>query len=187
MTFNVWTFLFEVVNFLVLVYVLHRLLYRPLREAIDRRREANAKAQAEAEKARQEADRAPAATERSSWRTWSSSARSRSARPASRPRPSGKRRGRGRAGACSGAARKSTQQLERERAEALQALRAELVQSAVELAERFLREASDSTLQQQLAGRLVEELQQHPGRRAPATARGAGRPTTRRRRDGRGA
>ncbi len=58
MIFNVWTFLFEVVNFLVLVYVLHRLLYRPLREAIDQRREANAKAQADAEKARQEADRA---------------------------------------------------------------------------------------------------------------------------------
>src|SRR5271169_2891842 len=55
MIFNVWTFLFEVVNFLVLVYVLHRLLYRPLHEAIDRRREANAKAQADAEKARHEA------------------------------------------------------------------------------------------------------------------------------------
>ena len=64
MIFNVWTFLFEVVNFLVLVYVLHRLLYRPLREAIDRRREANAKAQADARKARQEADRATRATHR---------------------------------------------------------------------------------------------------------------------------
>ncbi len=55
MIFNVWTFLFEVVNFLVLVYVLQRLFYRPLHEAIDRRREANAKAQADAQKAGQEA------------------------------------------------------------------------------------------------------------------------------------
>ena len=30
MTFNLWTFLFEVFNFVVLAYVLHRLLYRPL-------------------------------------------------------------------------------------------------------------------------------------------------------------
>ena len=52
---NVWTFLFEVVNFLVLVYVLRRLLYRPIHEAIDRRREANEKAKADADKASKEA------------------------------------------------------------------------------------------------------------------------------------
>ncbi len=55
-----------------------------------------------------------------------------------------------------------TQQLERERAEALQSLRTELVQSAVALAERFLQEASTATLQEQLAGRLVETLQEIP-------------------------
>ena len=55
MIFNVWTFLFQVVNFLVLVAIMRWLLYRPLREAIDRRREANARAQADAEAARQEA------------------------------------------------------------------------------------------------------------------------------------
>ena len=35
MTFNGWTFLFQVLNFVVLAYALHRLLYRPLREAIE--------------------------------------------------------------------------------------------------------------------------------------------------------
>ncbi len=55
MTFNIWTFLFEIVNFVVLAYILHRVLYRPLRAAIERRRAAIAQAQADAEKARDEA------------------------------------------------------------------------------------------------------------------------------------
>ncbi len=59
MVFNVWTFLFQVVNFLVLVAILRWLLYSPLREAIDRRREANAKAQADAEAAAPRGRRAP--------------------------------------------------------------------------------------------------------------------------------
>src|SRR5271169_2235610 len=53
--FNWWTFLFEALNFVVLAYVLHRLLYRPLREAIEKRREANLRAQEAAAKARQDA------------------------------------------------------------------------------------------------------------------------------------
>src|SRR6185369_16713189 len=57
-TFNVWTFLFEVLNFLVLAFVLHRLLYRPLREAVDKRKAENDKARVEAEAARKEADAA---------------------------------------------------------------------------------------------------------------------------------
>ncbi|MFI5457470.1 MAG: F0F1 ATP synthase subunit delta [Isosphaerales bacterium] len=54
------------------------------------------------------------------------------------------------------------QQLKRDRDQVLEALRTELIQSAVTLAERFLHEASDSTLQRQLAGRLVATLQQIP-------------------------
>lgn len=56
MTFNVWTFLFEILNFLVLAFILHRLLYRPLRAAIDERRAANEKAKTDAEVARKEAE-----------------------------------------------------------------------------------------------------------------------------------
>ncbi len=58
MTFNVWTFLFEVLNFLVLAFVLYRLLYRPLREAIEKRKADNERARTEAEAARQEANAA---------------------------------------------------------------------------------------------------------------------------------
>src|SRR4051812_21431663 len=55
MNFNGWTFLFEVLNFVVLAAMLHWLLYRPLRDAIDRRRAADARVREEAEKARAEA------------------------------------------------------------------------------------------------------------------------------------
>lgn len=58
MTFNVWTFLFEVLNFLVLAFVLHRILYRPLRAAIDKRKAENERARTEAATARKEADAA---------------------------------------------------------------------------------------------------------------------------------
>lgn len=56
MTFNPWTFFLEVVNFVALAYVLRRLLYRPLSEAIERRRADVRRRQAEAEKARDEAE-----------------------------------------------------------------------------------------------------------------------------------
>src|SRR5450759_3028539 len=56
MTFNLWTFLFEVLNFLVLAFVLHRLLYRPLHQAIDARRAGIEQAQADAEAARKQAN-----------------------------------------------------------------------------------------------------------------------------------
>jgi F-type H+-transporting ATPase subunit b len=56
MTFNVWTFLFEVLNFVVLAFILQRLLYRPLREAIDKRKAENEQARTDAEAARKEAE-----------------------------------------------------------------------------------------------------------------------------------
>jgi F-type H+-transporting ATPase subunit b len=161
MIFNVWTFLFEVVNFLVLIYVLFRLLYRPLHEAIDRRREANAKAQADADKARQEAtalqqqlnaQQAALDQQRQELirKAREQAEAERKATMAEAERAVQRRR------------EEVAQQLERERAEALQALRAELVQSAVRLAEHILHEASTATLERQLAGRLVEELQHIP-------------------------
>ncbi len=161
MAFNVWTFLFQVINFLVLVYILRRLLYRPLREAIDRRREANARAQADAEAARREA----AALQQSLDQRLADLDRSREAviREA-RDRAEAERQA---AAADAEAAirrrrEEVEQQLARERDEAVRSLRAELVRSAVEMAGRLLSEASDSTLQRQLAARLVDELRRVP-------------------------
>jgi F-type H+-transporting ATPase subunit b len=55
-TFNIWTFLFEVLNFVVLAFILQRLLYRPLRAAIDKRMAENQQARTDAEAARKEAE-----------------------------------------------------------------------------------------------------------------------------------
>src|SRR5262245_39663445 len=161
MIFNVWTFLFQVVNFLVLVAILRWLLYRPLREAIDRRREANARAQADAEAARREAAALQASLDQQLV-------------DLERRREAVIREARERAEAerqslladTEGAIRRRREEVEqqfaRERDEALRALRGELVHSAVEMATRILSEAAGSTLQEQLAGRLVEELGRIP-------------------------
>jgi F-type H+-transporting ATPase subunit b len=50
------TFLFEIVNFLVLIWILQRFLYRPVREVVARRQTAIAKTVSDAEAMRQEAD-----------------------------------------------------------------------------------------------------------------------------------
>lgn len=56
MHFNFWTFLFQIINFLVLAYLLHRLLYAPLRASIDQRRKKIADQLSEAEGARRDAE-----------------------------------------------------------------------------------------------------------------------------------
>lgn len=57
MSFNLTTFVFELVNFVVLVWLLQRLLYGPLKNAIAKRRE---KADEEADRAREKLERAGA-------------------------------------------------------------------------------------------------------------------------------
>jgi F-type H+-transporting ATPase subunit b len=39
MKFDIWTFLFQVINFVVLLYILKRLLYRPVRDILQKRRD----------------------------------------------------------------------------------------------------------------------------------------------------
>ncbi len=161
MNFNIWTFLFEVVNFLVLVYVLRRLLYKPLHAAIEERQQANAQARADAEQAQHDAtalqqqlsaQRAALEQERQDLiqNARQQAEAERKATAAETEHALQKRRD------------EVAQQIEHERAEALQSLRAELLRSSVALAERFLQEAADSTLRQQLAGRLIESLQNVP-------------------------
>lgn len=161
MIFNVWTFLFEVINFVVLVYVLRWLLYRPLHEAIDRRREANAKAQADAEKARQEA----AALQQQLNEKIAVFEKEREGliRTARSQAEAERKTTIAEAERIARLRHEDLElQLQRERTDALQALHDELVQSAVSLAARFLHEASSATLEQQLTGRLIEELEHLP-------------------------
>lgn len=161
MIFNVWTFLFQLINFLVLVAILRWLLYRPLREAVDRRREANAKAQADAESARREAE----STRRAMDDQLADLERRREATIREAREHAETERQSLLADAESAIRRRREEveeQFARERDEALRSLRGELVHRAVEMAARILDEAADATLQHQLAGRLAEELARIP-------------------------
>lgn len=158
MTFNFWTFLLEVVNFLVLAYVLKRLLYRPLREAIDKRRQAHEAAQAQAEKARDEA----LALEREAQAKLAGLDQERQEllRQAHEQAAAERKK------LFDDAERAVRQTHEaahaaavREREETLKALHGEVIAQAVELSRRLLAEAADAPLDERLAGRLVEKVE----------------------------
>lgn len=55
MKFNIWTLLFQIINFVILLYVLRRILYKPIREIIEKRRGLIAKTVEDAEKTKKEA------------------------------------------------------------------------------------------------------------------------------------
>lgn len=55
MKFNLWTILFQVINFVILLYILKRILYKPIREIIEKRRGLIAKTVGDAEKTKKEA------------------------------------------------------------------------------------------------------------------------------------
>jgi F-type H+-transporting ATPase subunit b len=159
MKFNWWTFLFEALNFVVLAYVLHRLLYRPLRAAIEQRQAATAKAQADAEQARKKAEALQqqlqtqlAELERHRQETIhearEQAKEERKKLLAETEQTLEQRR------------EESRQAMENEHREALKALHGEVVTQAVELTRRLLHEATDQTLDRQLALRLVQSLQE---------------------------
>lgn len=56
MKFNIWTFLFQLINFFVLLWILKRLLYRPVREIMEKRRALIKKTTEDAERTRQDAE-----------------------------------------------------------------------------------------------------------------------------------
>jgi F-type H+-transporting ATPase subunit b len=55
MKFDIWTFLFQVINFVVLLFILKRLLYKPVKEIMEKRRGLIEKTIEDAERAKKEA------------------------------------------------------------------------------------------------------------------------------------
>jgi F-type H+-transporting ATPase subunit b len=162
MTFNPWTFLLEAVNFVVLAYVLHRLLYRPLRQAVEERREAARRVQAEAEKARQEA--ATLQQQLQTEKADQERQRQELLRQAHDQAEADRRRLLAETEQLLQRRQEEVRQaLERECAETLRAVRQEVVGQAVDLTRRLLHQSCDATLHRQLVLRLVEELQRLPG------------------------
>lgn len=157
MHFSPWTFLFEMLNFVVLAAVLYRLLYRPLHEAIDRRREDVTRAQTAADKAREQAVllqqqlQAQLAEMEQRGETVLRDCRERA--EAERKKLLAE------AEAEMQRRQKQVQQgLEREREEAWKGLRDEMAKLAVDVVQRLLRESCDRSLNDQLALHLLEEL-----------------------------
>ncbi|MEJ2193055.1 MAG: F0F1 ATP synthase subunit delta [Nitrospirota bacterium] len=56
MKLDIWTILFQIVNFAVLLFILQRLLYRPVREVMERRRQTVERNMQGAEKKQEEAE-----------------------------------------------------------------------------------------------------------------------------------
>jgi F-type H+-transporting ATPase subunit b len=159
MGFDPTTFLFELVNFGVLLWILQRVLYRPLREGIDKRRDELAREheRAEAEQSAAQALRAEAearlAEIEKHRETIVTDAREQAAKEERRILE------RARQGAA--AERERVQRtLERERGEALVWVREATVDNATELAGRLLKdllpEAADAVLIQALVASLAE-------------------------------
>jgi len=161
MSFNWWTFLFEALNFVVLVYVLHRLLYSPLRDAIDKRQQENVRAKTEAEQAHQ----AAAALQRQVREQLAAAEQQRQQLIHDAHEQAESERLKLLALAEQAAQQRQDelrQALEQERQEALKSLRGEVVAEALELTRRLLGQASDRTLHRQLILRLLETLSRLP-------------------------
>lgn len=161
MTFNVWTFLFEIINFVVLAYVLHRLLYRPLIKAVEERRAASAQMETEANNARREAD---ALREQVQAQLADIEAQRQTAIREARDQAAAERKKmlQETDQLVERRMEEERQTLRRERTEAYQGLRTEIVDQAVGLAERFLVQAADRSLNDQMAQRLVDTLRIMP-------------------------
>ena len=161
MTFNWWTFLFQLLNFLVLAYVLHRLLYQPLHQAIDERRRAEGQARAEAEAEQKQAQ----ALQEELRQKLEVQERQRQEVLRQAHDQAAAERQKILAEAEQTVQRRQEevrQALARESDEARRALRTELVSRAVDTAGRLLGEAADTTLNRQLALKLAETLEGVP-------------------------
>lgn len=157
MNIHFWTFVFQIVNFIVVAFVLHRLLYRPLHEAIDRRRQATLKAQTDAQRAQQEAEalrarfEAQLAEAERQREQWVREAHRQAEAEGERLLDDARRTARQQA-------EEASRQLAEQREEALAAVRQEIVHLAVDLSGRFLKQSADRTLHRQLVARLLESL-----------------------------
>ena len=159
MTFHWWTFLLELINFLVLAYVLQKLLYRPLRDAIDRRQAANQKAMDDAESARREAEssREQSARELAEVERQRRELLERAAADAAAERQ------RVLAAAEATIQRRQTdsrEAMQQERQDLLASLKQDVVAMSLDLTERMLRQGADRSLQTQLARVVIEAVRE---------------------------
>lgn len=164
MELNWSTFLLEIINFLVLLWILQRFLYRPVLAVIARRREAIAEQLAEAKVSQDQADAMQAQYEGrlAEWETERTQAREaleaelealRANRLAELQAELGRER------------EKVEVAGERQRAERQRAIEHEALQQAAAFASRLLGQASGPELEDRLVGLVLEQLPQVPQER----------------------
>lgn len=174
MSFNLTTFIFELLNFVILALILQRVLYRPLHRALDKRREQIEQVTSETEAARLQAttlqqqltgERAALGEER---RRVLAEAHDQALTERARLLEEAEHDAQQRRA-------EATKALERERQAAWDGLRTDMVALSVNLSARLLQEACDANVQRQLAGRLIAALARLPEREP--THAGDGKPT----------
>ncbi|MFO1019818.1 MAG: F0F1 ATP synthase subunit B [Planctomycetales bacterium] len=161
MHFNAWTFLFQIVNFVVLAYILHRLLYAPIREAIDQRRKKIADQLNEAEVTHREAE----ALKKTLDDQLADMQKQREDVIRQAHTQAEEQRKSILAEATEEARRYRLdfeKGLDRDRSEMLTSLQQQVRGQAIELTRRLLQGSADRTLHEQLVHRLFETLNQVP-------------------------
>lgn len=161
MTFNLTTFLFEIVNFVVLAAILYRLIYRPMRLAIDERRAENERARLEAEAMRKQAecekeqlDAKLQGIEGQRQEILSKASEQASAEKARRLAEAETE--------ARGVREKARQESEQLHKSSLAAMESEAAALGVKLADRLLNQAATSSLNRELTRRLIETLDRTP-------------------------
>ena len=159
MRFDAWTFVLQAVNFLVLAWLLHRFLYRPVLGIIAARKAAADKviAEVEAEKASAEALRQDLERQKAALAEARQAELSKARGAAEAERAEILAKTRQEADEARAAARKA---LERERAEAVRDLGRDAVRLGVSIARRLLDEASAAAVQ----ARMIERRLRGPSR-----------------------
>lgn len=167
MELNWSTFLLEIINFIVLLWILQRFLYRPVLAVIARRRDAIAGQLAEAKATREQAEAMQAQYEGrlAEWETERAGARDalkleldelRASRLADLQAELGRER------------EKVEVAGERQRAERQRAIEHEALQNAAAFASRLLVQACGPELEDRLVGLVLEELPRVPQERLQA-------------------
>jgi F-type H+-transporting ATPase subunit b len=156
-----WTIAFQAVNFLVLVWLLQRFLYKPVLAVIDRRKAESDRVLRDAAEAKQTADALRQQLDQE--RTGLGEERARALEAAHAAARAAQQ-------SLMEAARAESakliagahEQIARERAEALTTLRKEAAQVSVELARRLLQTATPTTVPQGMIDQLLTMLEQRP-------------------------
>ena len=156
-----WTLGLQAINFLVLVGLLWRFLYRPVARTLARRKEETEKtlADAAAVTARAEEARQKYEAERAGWPAERERLLQEARAQIESERKQGLEKARGEADSFAAATR---EKLVAERAAAIDQLRARTVELALEIASRLLTEAASPAVAEVLLERLTDRLAQLP-------------------------